>query len=327
MMPLNFARGVSSVASVPGGVGPHTQAQQFTDYTDTVNVSGIGSMTLEAAFNAYPPTNNSTNFGRVYNAITDLGYTVIATPKYGMSFEAMSGGSNLANLNTGGYFKDNVFRFDNYQNSGATFGNQGNSNGAPNWNTPMHLRTLTSYSSVHGQSAFDGHPFLCMSFWSQGTYYGSLTMAFTDYSTSTQVTIQGPSNDSTSLPVGTTRLYDLFYPNQNRTIVVHQRNANSGNSFHTSAQSLRVSNAMSPSSEHGTHSTSAFSADDGIWGFISGVNQAGGNSGDSFMSNHTSSSYGFANENTGDVNSTNFYWGNQYTSHSNYLAFIYTRFV
>ena len=327
MMPLNFARGVSSVASVPGGIGPHTQATQFTDYGATVNISGVGSMSLEAAFGAYAPTSNTTNFGRVYSAIVDLGYTVIATPNYGMSFESMGSGSNLFNLNTGGYFKDNVFRFDNYQNSGANYNNHGNSNGAPNWNAPMHLRTLTSYSSTFGHSAFDGHPFLCMSFWSNHTYYGSLTMAFTDYSTSSQVTIQGPSNDTTSLPVGTTRLYDLFYPNQNRTIVVHQRNANSGNSFHTTSQSLRVSNAMSPSVEHGTHSTSAFSADDGIWGFISGVNQAGGNSGDSFMSNHTSSSYGFANENSGDTSADKFYWGNQYTSHTNYIAFIYTRFV
>ena len=198
MMPLNFARGVSSVASVPGGIGPHTQATQFTDYSATVSVSGIGSMTLEAAFNSYAPTSNTTNFERVYNAITDLGYTVLATPKYSMSFESMSGGSNLYNLNTGGYFKDNVFRFDNYQNSGATYGNHGVSNGAPNWNAPMHLRTLTGYSSTHGQSAFDGHPFLVMSFWSNHTYYGSLTMAFTDYSTSSQVTIQGPSNDTTS---------------------------------------------------------------------------------------------------------------------------------
>ena len=327
MMPLNFARGVSSVASVPGGIGPHTQATQFTDYTDTVNVSGVGSMTLEAAFNAYPPTSNTTNFGIVYSAIVDLGYTVVATPKYGMAFESMGGGSNLFNLNTGGYFKDNVFRFDNYQNSGANYGNHGNSNGAPNWNAPMHLRTLTSYSSVHGQSAFDGHPFLCMSFWSNNTYYGSLTMEFTDYSTSSQVTIQGPSNDTTSLPVGTTRLYDLFYPNQNRNIVVHRRDAGGSNTFHTSAQSLIFSNAMNPSPEHGTNLTTKFTHDDGVWGFISGVNQAGGNSGDSFMSNHTSSSYGFPNENTGDASSTNFYWGTQYTSHSNYMAFIYTRFV
>ena len=324
MMPLNFARGVSSVASAPGGAG--SQAQQFTDFGATVNISGIGSMTLEAAYNAYPPTIDSTNFGRVYDAITDLGYTVIATPKYGAQFESMGGGSNLFSLNTGGYFKDNVFRFDNYQNSGASYGNHGNSNGAPNWNTPTHLRTLTGYSSTHGQSAFDDHPFLVMSFWSNNTYYGSLTMAFTDYSTSTQTTIQGPSNDSTSLPVGTTRLYDLFYPNQNRNIVVHQRDAGGSNTFHTSAQSLRVSNAMNPSSTHGTHATNKFSHDDGIWGFISGVNQAGGNSGDSFMSSHTSSSYGFGVFDGGDSTPT-FYWGNQYTSHTNYMAFIYTRFV
>ena len=84
MMPLNFARGVSSV--VPGGSGSHTQASQFIDYSATVNVSGIGDMTLEAAFNAYSPTIDTTNFGRVYNVITDLGYTVLATPKYGQQF-------------------------------------------------------------------------------------------------------------------------------------------------------------------------------------------------------------------------------------------------
>tara|TARA_B100000424_G_scaffold105025_2_gene79123 strand:+ start:847 stop:1830 length:984 start_codon:yes stop_codon:yes gene_type:complete len=327
MMPLNFARGVSSVASVPGGTGPHTQATQFVDYGATVNISGVGAMSLEAAFGAYAPTSNTTNFGRVYSAIVDLGYTVLATPKYGMSFEDMPGGSNLFNLNTGGYFKDNVFRFDNYQNSGASYGNHGNSNGAPNWNAPMHLRTLTSYSSTFGHSSFDGHPFLCMSFWSNNTYYGSLTMAFTGYSTGSQVTIQGPSGDGTLLPVGTTRLYDLWYPNQSRSIVVHRREPNSTNNFHTSAQSLLFSSNMQPDAEHGTRSTSKFSQDDGLWGFINGVNAAGGNSGDSFMSNHTSTSYGFANENSGDTSATNFYWGQQYSGHSNYMAFIYTRFV
>ena len=324
MMPLNFARGVSSV--VPGGIGPHTQASQFVDYGASVVVDG-GDTTLEAAFNAYVPTSSSANFVNVYGAITDLGYTILATPKYGQQFESMPGTANLSNLPNGGYFKDNVFRFDNYQNSGGTYGNHGVSNGAPNWNAPMHLRTLSNYSSTHGQSAFDGHPFLCMSFWSSGTYYGSLTMAFTDYSTSSQVTIQGPSNDSTSLPVGTTRLYDLFYPNQNRSIVVHRRDANSGDTFHTSAQSLRVSNAMSPSVEHGTNATNKFSADDGIWGFISGVNQAGGNSGDSQMPNHTGASFGFGNINGNDDSQDKFYWGAQYSNHNNYFAIIYTRFV
>ena len=171
MMPLNFARGVASV--VPGGVGPHTQASQFVDYAASVVVNSA-STTLETAFNSYVPTVNSTNFGHVYGAITDLGYTVLATPKYGAQFESMPGSANLSNLPNGGYFKDNVFRFDNYQNSGATYGNHGVSNGAPNWNAPMHLRTLSNYSSTHGQSAFDGHPFLCMSFWSSNTYYGSL---------------------------------------------------------------------------------------------------------------------------------------------------------
>ena len=326
MMPLNFARGVSSVASVPGGVGPHTQTQQFTDFGASVNVSGIGSMTLEAAYNAYAPTIDSTNFGRVYNAITDLGYTVLATPKYGQQFEQMSATSDLSSQPGGGYFKDNVFRFDNYQNSGASYGNHGSSYGAPNWNAPMHLRTLQNYSSTFGQSAFDDHPFLVMSFWSNNTYYGSLTMAFTDYSTSTQTTIQGPSNDSTSLPVGTTRLYDLYYPNQNRNIVVHRRDANGTNTFHTSAQSLRVSNAMNPSSTHGAHATNKFSDDDGIWGFISGVNQAGGNSGDSFMAANASSSYGFGVFDGGDSTPT-FWWGQQYNSQTNYMAFVYTRFV
>ena len=324
MMPLNFARGVASV--VPGGVGPHTQASQFVDYAASVVVNS-GDTTLESAFATYVPTVSSTNFGHVYGAITDLGYTVLATPKYGAQFESMPGSANLSNLPNGGYFKDNVFRFDNYQNSGATYGNHGVSNGAPNWNAPMHLRTLSNYSSTHGQGAFDGHPFLCMSFWSSNTYYGSLTMAFKNYTTSTQVTIKGPSSDTTLLPAGTTRLYDLFNPTADRSIAVHQRDANGSNTFHTSAQSLRVSSNFLPSAEHGTNTTSKFSNDDGIWGFISGVNGAGGDGGDSHMTSHTSSSFGFGNINANDDSQDKFYWGAQYSNHNNYFAFIYTRFV
>tara|TARA_X000001036_G_scaffold20448_2_gene17153 strand:- start:2266 stop:3249 length:984 start_codon:yes stop_codon:yes gene_type:complete len=327
MMPLGFGR---ATFAHPSQTGTTPQATQFVDFNAPISVAGA-STTLENSFASYPPTISSTNFGYVYNAITGLGYTILATPIYGAFTESLVNTSSLENLPNGGYFNQNVFRWDNYYNSGASFANHGTPYGNDNWNAPSHLTTLSNYSTTFGSANgqhMDGHPYLVMSFWSNNTYFGSLTMAFIDYTTGTQTTLHGPSNSSALQPIGATRLYDLWYPNQNRNIVVHQRNSNSGNIFHNSTQSYRFSNAMSPSNEHGTNTNTKFSADDGTWGFITGVSQAGGNSGDAFMSNNTGQSYGFNNENDGDTGGTagSFYWGAQYSS-TNYMAFIYTRFV
>tara|TARA_B100001769_G_scaffold252820_1_gene227478 strand:+ start:2079 stop:3029 length:951 start_codon:yes stop_codon:yes gene_type:complete len=316
MMPLGFARGV--FAQSDAGIDP-TSSHNYTD-----NI-GSAISALNANLNqSYSPT-NSTHFSAIVSHIQSAGYTLVATPRYGAIAETLYNVADVAAYNAMGRFKDNVFRYDNYKESGAIFNNLGSSNGSPSWSSPSHLRVSGGFNTTYSQSAMDDHPFLCLAFWDGGTYKGTLTFAYHDMTSSSVHAIGG--GVSGNLPAGVHRLYDLFYPSQSRNIYVH-RIGPSSSGFFMGTQSTIMSHEAQFHVTHGTHSNGVFSADDGQWGFIANQSGAGGGSGDIGMGSHQSSSYGFENKNDNDTGGTagSFYWGSQ-SSSTNYHCFVFTKFV
>jgi hypothetical protein len=317
MMPLGFARGVFAQSDT--GTDP-TSSHNTTD-----NIGGAISALNSNLNQSYSP-GNSTHFSAIVSHIQSAGYTLVATPRYGAIAEVLYNVSDVAGYNAMGRFKDNVFRFDNYKESGANFNNLGSSNGSPNWSSPSHLAVSTGFNTTYSQSAMDDHPFLCLAFWDGGTYKGTLTFVYHDMTSSSVHAIGGGT--SGNLPAGVHRLYDLFYPSQNRNIYVHRIGPSSSTFYTGSSQGSIFSHEANFHVTHGTYSNGQFSGDDGQWGFIQNQSGAGGGSGDIGMAAHASSAYGFENKNENDTSGSagKFYWGSA-SSSTNYHCFVFTKFI
>lgn len=122
--------------------------------TGTPEPSGIGGQlaTIESTLSSYTElTTEST----VINAIEAMGYTVIATPRYGALAESMTGASGT--LNTSGRFSIDAF----------------------DGTSSMEL------SNGFATSALNGYPYLCYAGFNAGAFQGTAVMLYRDYTSST----------------------------------------------------------------------------------------------------------------------------------------------
>ena len=314
MMPLGFARSNLSHAS---GLGTPQSSHNYND-----DIGGNLSSLLANLNQSYSP-GNSSHFTSITNHIRSQGYTLIAVPIYGSLAENMSNIDNIYNYTAGGRFLSNVYRFDNYKESGANFGNVGSSYDNTHWTEPSHLRVSTGFSTHYSQAAMDGHPFLCLAFWNGASFKGIITLVYRSIGTTTTHAIGGGA--AGNLPAGVHRLYDLYYPDQNRDVYAHVLTPSSSNFYMGSSQSIRFSHEANFSATHGTNSASVFSQDDGQWGFQVNVTNSGGGASDIGMSG--TEAYGFNNKNGGDTNANTFFWGDGGSTSTNYYCFVFTRFV
>ena len=161
--------------------------------------------------------------------------------------------------------------------------------------------TITN-SSGFSNSTLNGYPWYGFALYVGSTFKGFGVMMFRDY--------------------GSAAVKDFFYPDQWRNLYTWVLNAN-GTTVEDVGGSTRTrfSNGSGAGS-NGYYSSSAFSADDGVWGMCIG-RDVDGNSPGPYLSASSSNSYGFENPNSGDAQST-VYWGGSISS-SDYTMYCFTQ--
>tara|TARA_B100001173_G_scaffold86679_1_gene74373 strand:+ start:6125 stop:7318 length:1194 start_codon:yes stop_codon:yes gene_type:complete len=146
-------------------------------------------------------------------------------------------------------------------------------------------------SAAQSNASLDGKAWWAFCGFQGSTFYGTASMHFTGYTGNT------------------TRLYDLTYPETDRTIYTHVRNADNSTVTNVAAgTSTIISDGMNPNSTYGTYQSGRFAQDDGCIGFRNGTTRLDGNGGP-YMSQGASDSYGCENPNAGDSSANDFYWG------------------
>jgi len=158
-------------------------------------------------------------------------------------------------------------------------------------------------------AAMNDRPFIGFAAFANGDFLGTGLMGFT--------------NDFSRASGGTTQLSDIFRdPNTYKNIRTYILNAN-GSAVDGTAEtntSWTFSDNARPGS-NGYHSTSRFSADDGIWGFAQG-HDVNGDSPGGHLDQHRSVAYGIQNYHTSDGFYRYIYWGGR-TSSSNAVMYFF----
>ena len=167
----------------------------------------------------------------------------------------------------------------------------------------------TNYMDLSGgftNSTLNGYPYLAYAGFNANTFYGTAVAMYRDYTSAT------------------TLLKNLWYPNQDRELYTHVRNANGTTVEDTSGNTSTIYSDNQQPNTNGYNLTSRFSRDDGSWGFRNGLTRLDGNGGP-YLSQGSSNAYGCENPNAGDTAANDFYWGSLSVS-TNYKFYVFTKF-
>ena len=252
----------------------------------TVNDSGFYN--LESNF-LYPPladqiyplnsflssyTNLST-VSTVVNEFETRGYTVIATPTYNAMSERL-GGVNTTITSKG------VFRYDIFD----------------------EINEL-ALSAGYGASV-DGFPYIGMSGFAEGQYYGTLLIMYTEYGAGTE-------------------LKNLWSPNQQRSLNAFLLNPDGSTQVFDAAGSSTIFSDNQQPGTSGYDNTTDFSADDGTWGYSPGLALDG--DGGQYLRDASSVAFGCENPNSSDSSANDFYWNTDVIASTDYVFYIFIKKV
>jgi len=171
------------------------------------------------------------------------------------------------------------------------------------WNSNSNYMEL---SDGFTNSTLNGYPYFCYAGYNAGTFYGTAVAMYRDYTSST------------------TLLKNLWYPNQDRELYTHVRNANGTTVEDTSGNTSTIYSDNQQPTTNGYYQTGRFSRDDGSWGFRNGLTRLDGNGGP-YLSQSAANAYGCENPNAGDSSANDFYWGSVAVS-TNYRFYVFTKF-
>ena len=167
----------------------------------------------------------------------------------------------------------------------------------------------TNYMDLSGgftNSTLNGYPYLAYAGFNANTFYGTAVAMYRDYTSAT------------------TLLKNLWYPNQDRELYTHVRNANGTTVEDTSGNTSTIYSDNQQPTTNGYYQTGRFSLDDGSWGFRNGLTRLDGNGGP-YLNQSSSNAYGCENPNAGDTSANDFFWGSVAVS-TTYKFYVFTKF-
>lgn len=171
------------------------------------------------------------------------------------------------------------------------------------WDSTTNYMDL---SDGFSNSTLNGYPYLAYAGFNANTFYGTAVAMYRDYTSAT------------------TLLKNLWYPNQDRELYTHVRNANGTTVEDTSGNTSTIYSDNQQPNTNGYNLTTRFSVDDGSWGFVNGTTRLDGNGGP-YHSQSTTNAYGCANQNAGDSAANTFYWAGSASS-TTYKFYVFTKF-
>lgn len=171
------------------------------------------------------------------------------------------------------------------------------------WNSTTNYMDL---SGGFSNSTLNGFPYLAYAGFNASTFYGTAVAMYWQYTSAT------------------TLLKNLWYPNQDRELYTHVRNANGTTVEDTSGNTSTIYSDNQQPTTNGYYQTGRFAADDGSWGFRNGLTRLDGNGGP-YLSQSAANAYGCENPNSGDSAANDFYWGSVAVS-TTYRFYVFTKF-